>query len=94
MPSLLTGSVPGVLDPTQLERILAHSEAKLTFATFDTGVASGPRSDDHVPQATAPRIVIETTPDKPTLWRFVPPARREAGVLDEGKWPRIVLFAG
>ncbi|KZT14715.1 hypothetical protein NEOLEDRAFT_1184908 [Neolentinus lepideus HHB14362 ss-1] len=48
------------------------------------------------PSAATPfarRIIVETLPDNTQLWNYVPNARREEGVLDEGHWPRTVLFS-
>jgi len=40
------------------------------------------------------RIVVETAPNGESFWRFVPKARIDEGVLDEGVWPRIVEICG
>jgi hypothetical protein len=40
------------------------------------------------------RIVLEITPTGESFWRFVPKARLEEGVIDEGAWPRIIEICG
>ncbi|KAJ7262165.1 hypothetical protein B0H12DRAFT_1217556 [Mycena haematopus] len=40
------------------------------------------------------RVVIETTCSGESSWRFVPKARWEEGVLDEGSWPRVIDLCG
>ncbi|EMD37912.1 hypothetical protein CERSUDRAFT_136845 [Gelatoporia subvermispora B] len=92
------GSQPGKLDPSQLDRLLRVPGSRLSFASFDpltafTRDASHGRSDDtYRPK----RIVIETLPGPAgeSFWRFVPRARTEEGVEDEGRWPRVVDICG
>jgi hypothetical protein len=42
----------------------------------------------------AKRVVIETTSNGESFWRFVPRAKREEGCEDEGVWPRIIEVCG
>ncbi|KAF9230121.1 hypothetical protein BU15DRAFT_84023 [Melanogaster broomeanus] len=75
------GTQPGLLDPSQPTRLLRFPDSKLSFAAFDPR----PRSTESL---TPPkRIVIETTPKGASFWHFVPPARLDEGVQDEGVWP-------
>ncbi|KAI0630394.1 hypothetical protein C8Q77DRAFT_1280452 [Trametes polyzona] len=99
-PRLLQGSKPGLLDPTQPERLLRVPGSTLSFASFDPlTAASGPshaRKRYDPEPARAKRIVIETPPGGrgTNRWRFVPRAPRAPGVEDEGVWPRRVLIDG
>ncbi|KAG5635273.1 hypothetical protein H0H81_011876 [Sphagnurus paluster] len=99
-PPRLSGTTPGLLDPTQPARLCRHPGSKLSFASFDPHTASSSRD---VPLAglslneqlyRPKRVVLETTPAGSTTWRFVPSARRDDGVPDEGTWPRIVDVCG
>ncbi|KAL0957228.1 hypothetical protein HGRIS_001042 [Hohenbuehelia grisea] len=97
----LTGSKPGIFDPTQPARLLRLPNGSLAFASFDPRTAT---SCSHSPdvrklslneQLYRPkRVVLETLPNGETFWRFVPKARWEEGVLDEGAWPRMVNICG
>ncbi|TBU33779.1 hypothetical protein BD311DRAFT_735987 [Dichomitus squalens] len=99
IPRNLTGSRPGLIDPTQPARILREKGSTLLFASFDPLAATGvPRSrKPRVPDFETPpkRIVIETPPlgsAGGSRWRFVPRARRAHGVENEGVWPRKVIL--
>ncbi|TFK46533.1 hypothetical protein OE88DRAFT_1648537 [Heliocybe sulcata] len=47
----------------------------------------------HVNTTASPRrIVVETLPGGIQYWKYVPDARREEGVCEEGPWPRMILF--
>ncbi|OCH95182.1 hypothetical protein OBBRIDRAFT_788652 [Obba rivulosa] len=93
------GSQPGRLDPSQPERLLRVPGSKLSFASFDPLTASpardaaqGPPDGSYRPK----RIVVETFPGPAgeSFWRFVPRARSEEGVENEGPWPRVVEICG
>jgi hypothetical protein len=97
----LTGSVPGLLDSTQPARLLRLPGSKLSFATFDPHAASGSQDVPNLCTLSLneelyrpKRIVIETLPSGESFWRFVPKARLEEGISDEGKWPRIIEICG
>ncbi|KAJ3570370.1 hypothetical protein NP233_g4453 [Leucocoprinus birnbaumii] len=96
----LSGSQPGILDPTQPSRLLRTPGAKLSFAGFDPLTACSLGASDILkPSSNAEmyrprRVVIETTPFGECTWRFVPSAKRESGVADEGEWPRNVNLCG
>ena len=98
IPRYLGGSTPGLLDPTQSDRILSHRGATLTFATFDLHTASGGQNvqlSGEPGSNHSSRIVIETIPGshQPSKWRFVPTARCADGVT-EGNWPRFIDICG
>lgn len=91
------GPVPGVLDPTQKARILRDERSVLHFSAFDPLTAGGQDAslnlrklnldeEKHPPK----RIVIEVAPTGKSTWRFVPSARRDEGVDNEGIWPRVI----
>lgn len=96
----ITGSQPGALDAAQPSRLLRLHGAKLSFATFDPLTAcvqdalrptnSRLKTDLYRPK----RVVIEVAPSGECAWRFVPSAKRDDGVLDEGAWPRVVDICG
>ncbi|KAJ8519926.1 hypothetical protein ONZ45_g3158 [Pleurotus djamor] len=97
----LSGPVPGLLDPTQPARLLRGPKGTLTFASFDPHAASAKldlqdvqkislNSDPYRPK----RVVIDFMPNGQNRWRFVPKARLEEGVTDEGTWPRTVDICG
>jgi hypothetical protein len=101
----LHGSQPGVLDPTQPARLLRYPTSRLSFASFDprTAVVDSTHHN-HIPDIrklniqdelnTARRVVIENTAEGISSWRFVPNAKRERGVENEGAWPRVVDYCG
>lgn len=94
----ISGSKPGMLDASQKDRLLKHPHSSLTFATFDLSALDLPelrnlslQDDSGRPR----RVVVETLPGNgPSFWRFVPKARKEEGVVDEGPWPRVVNVLG
>ncbi|EGN99838.1 hypothetical protein SERLA73DRAFT_72622 [Serpula lacrymans var. lacrymans S7.3] len=98
---LLQGTTPGLLDSSQSKRVLRFSNSKLHFASFDPRTAY---AGDEIPdirkmslkedQPRPKRIVIETTPEGLSSWRFVPRALLEEGVVEEGSWPRVVNICG
>lgn len=100
-PRIIRGTEPGLLDPTQPSRLLRAPDSKLSFASFDprTALAGEDIPDLHklsIGEDLPPpkRIVIETTPKGTSFWRFVPKARLDGGVRDEGFWPRVVDICG
>ena len=97
----ISGTVPGLLDPTQPERLLRLPGSKLHFAAFDPLAATVRRDVAGLPKLSikeelcrARRIVIETSPGEDSFWRYVPNARLEDGVEDEGEWPRAINICG
>ncbi|KAF7321314.1 RING-type domain-containing protein [Mycena kentingensis (nom. inval.)] len=100
MSRLLSGCVPGILDPEQAHRLLRRPSSKFSFASFDPGVASsdqnlGIRNLSLNEELYRPkRVVVETTCTGESFWRFVPRARLGDGVVDEGTWPRVVDICG
>ncbi|KAG1881480.1 hypothetical protein C8R48DRAFT_744230 [Suillus tomentosus] len=100
-PRTIRGTEPGLLDPTQPFRLLRAPDSTLSFASFDprTALAGEDIPDLHklsIGEDLPPpkRIVIETTPKGTSFWRFVPKARLDAGVRDEGLWPRVIEICG
>ncbi|KAF8530439.1 hypothetical protein BU17DRAFT_35727 [Hysterangium stoloniferum] len=110
-PLLLSGTIPGLVDPLQRARLLRTPTTKLSFASFDpfTARPSFPNLNDlHIdekhgnessseskPRNEGKRIVIETDTDSGLCsWRFVPRAKGELGVNDDGVWPRVVELCG
>ncbi|KAF7981865.1 hypothetical protein HWV62_31421 [Athelia sp. TMB] len=85
-------------DRSQLSRLLRHPNSTLSFASFDPTIAHTggikPTKNHQLENYRPKRIVIETSPEGASIWRFVPRARREEGVLDEGVWPRVVEVCG
>ncbi|KAK7057184.1 RING-type domain-containing protein [Favolaschia claudopus] len=96
----IAGSTPGVIDSTQPSRLLRRPSSTLSFATFDPRVASADHGWDmrsltlNEELYRPKRVVIETTCSGESSWRFVPKARWEDGVVDEGSWPRVVDLCG
>jgi hypothetical protein len=96
----VSGTKPGVLDSSQRDRILRSPQSQLLFASFDPYIAI-PRElvdlaklnlqDD---SCRPKRIVIEMVPNRGTFWRWIPSARKQADVDNEGEFPRIVLVCG
>ncbi|KAF9012323.1 hypothetical protein BDQ17DRAFT_1537204 [Cyathus striatus] len=96
----ISGSAPGALDSTQMERLLRVPGARLTFAVFDPRVAIAQDMPDMRKLSIKEelyrpkRVVIETFPTGESFWRFVPSARKAEGVVDEGTWPRHIELCG
>lgn len=93
----ISGPVPGVLDPTQPSRILRHESSILAFLTYDPCTAGGRGQFYKAAQSRellAQRVVAEQIPGEFPTWKFVPSARRDTGLEDEGVWPRIVNICG
>ena len=97
----LTGTCPGVLDPTQPSRILQTQASVLSFASYEPRTATSEQIPDfsnlsldadhsELERCRPKRIVIETIPDKGNFWRFVPNAIREQYVEEEGSFPRLI----
>ncbi|PPQ98617.1 hypothetical protein CVT24_003950 [Panaeolus cyanescens] len=93
---VISGSTPGLLDPTQPSRLLRTPDASLSFAAFDPYVAqAGTLPAFHNLSlgdngCRPKRIVIETIPGRGSLWRWVPAALKKEGVEDEGSFPRVI----
>ncbi|KAH8119230.1 hypothetical protein DFH11DRAFT_1686161 [Phellopilus nigrolimitatus] len=74
----------------------------ITFASFDPATATNDFTNAYAFRKLSlneelcrpKRVVIETTPDGQCTWRFVPKARWEEGVENEGAWPRVVDVCG
>lgn len=96
----VSGTQPGLLDPTQPSRLLRLQGARLSFAAFDPLTAHAPDSPDFTKlnlnsdSYRPKRVVVETAPSGECTWRFVPSAKKDEGVVDEGTWPRIVDVCG
>ncbi|KZV87408.1 hypothetical protein EXIGLDRAFT_652230 [Exidia glandulosa HHB12029] len=95
----VTGTQPGVLDPSQTQRVLRSKPgmSTLAFAEYDdAGVqppqAAGPLNELFNTLHTR-RVAVETSSDGKMHWRLVPCAQLR-GVRDEGEWPRTVNFLG
>jgi hypothetical protein len=96
----ISGTVPGILDPTQPERLLRLPGSRLHFAAFNPLAATARRDVPDLRKLSIKeelcrprRIVIETSPGN-SLWRYVPNARLEDDVEDEGEWPRAINICG
>ncbi|KAF8893331.1 hypothetical protein BD779DRAFT_1467705 [Infundibulicybe gibba] len=99
-PKKISGTVPGLLDPSQAQRLLRLPGSRLLFASFDPRTASAPDVPDLHKLSLSEelyrpkRVVIEMASTGESFWRFVPSAQREGGVLNEGEWPRVVQLCG
>jgi len=95
----LDGAEPGILDKTQRSRLLRRQTSTLSFASFDPYVAT-PRDPDisqlslDEDKCRPKRIVIENVPGHGSFWRWVPSARKQEGVDDEGNFPRLIELCG
>ncbi|KAG7449522.1 uncharacterized protein BT62DRAFT_928240 [Guyanagaster necrorhizus] len=105
MPSLsprsLSGCRPGLLDPSQPQRLLRYSTSQISFASFNPRTATAQADLPDFRKLSlqeelynAKRVVIETSASGESFWRFVPRAHLDEGVLDEGTWPRLVNLCG
>ncbi|KAJ7647326.1 hypothetical protein FB45DRAFT_998488 [Roridomyces roridus] len=97
----ISGTVPGLLDKQQSQRLLRRPSSTLSFASFDPRTALGDHGWDlrglslNEELYRPKRVVIETTcGGEASTWRFVPKARLEEGVVDEGQWPRVIEICG
>jgi len=99
----IAGPIPGLLDPTQAERLHRVQGSTLSFASFHPLAASASHDISNIrnlslnDELSRPkRVVIETTPgtNGTSFWRFVPRARWDQGVENEGVWPRVVDICG
>lgn len=99
----IAGSTPGVFDSSQTSRVVQIAGSTLTFATFDQSLRSGnfkDQSENLIDDLNVERIcrsrriVVETSQDGISTWRFVPYAILENGVNDDGLWPRIINICG
>jgi hypothetical protein len=88
------------LDPSQPARILRNPSSHLHFASFHPHTASPSRELLNIQSLSLneelyrpKRVVVELTSEG-SFWRFVPRARREKGVRDEGFWPKLVDICG
>ena len=97
----LEGTEPGVLDKTQRSRLLRCQNSTLSFASFDPYVATPHDPTTRISELSLDeekcrpkRIVIENVPGHGSFWRWVPSARKQEGVDDEGIFPRLVEICG
>jgi hypothetical protein len=97
---ILSGTEPGLLDPSQPSRLLKNPNSQLHFASFHPHTASPNRQNNTFEPLTLneelyrpKRVVIEITTGG-SFWRFVPKARCEDGAKDEGSWPKVVDICG
>ncbi|KAJ7770234.1 hypothetical protein DFH07DRAFT_735478 [Mycena maculata] len=96
----IAGTIPGIIDPEQAHRLLRRPSNQFSFASFDPRVASADHAWDlrglslNEELYRPKRVVIETTCSGESSWRFVPKARWEDGVVDEGQWPRVISICG
>jgi hypothetical protein len=97
----ISGSTPGMLDPTQVERLHRIPNSKLSFAAFNPLTASAPQEVPDLRKLSLnqelyrpKRVVVEIALTGECCWRFVPSARRDDDVPDEGLWPRVVEICG
>lgn len=97
----IAGTEPGVLDKTQRGRLFRHPNSTFSFANFDPYVANprDPATDLsrlslHEERCRPKRIVIENVPGHGSFWRWVPGARKQEGVEDEGSFPRLIELCG
>lgn len=97
----ISGTVPGILDSSQPERLLRLPGSRLHFAAFNPLAATARRDVADLRKLSIKeelcrprRIVIETSPGRDSLWRYVPNALLEDGVEDEGEWPRAINICG
>ncbi|KAF5370851.1 hypothetical protein D9758_001797 [Tetrapyrgos nigripes] len=99
-PRKLIGPIPGILDPSQPQRLLRFPSSRLSFASFHPLTATSSAEADFRKLSlgdefhNAKRVVIETAPTGESYWRFVPKASRDEGVIDEGDWPRLIDLCG
>jgi hypothetical protein len=94
---MLSGTTPGLLDPTQRTRLLRFPGSQLSFASFHPLAASSRREGAtlNINENDRPkRIVIESLANGESFWRYVPRAKWASGVQDEGVWPRDVVICG
>ncbi|EAU91662.2 hypothetical protein CC1G_09344 [Coprinopsis cinerea okayama7 len=98
---LHAGSTPGALDPSQRDRILREPGSRLYFAAFDPLTAGGQgasldfrKMSLSEEQYRPKRVVIEVFPNGQSTWRFVPRAKLDDGVIEEGFWPRVIDICG
>ncbi|KAI5123657.1 hypothetical protein M0805_001687 [Coniferiporia weirii] len=83
-------------------KIFRQPGSVIAFASFDPATATGDQINASAfrkltlnDELCRPkRVVVETTPDGQCTWRFVPNARWEEGVENEGSWPRTVDVCG
>ncbi|KAL0576666.1 hypothetical protein V5O48_005326 [Marasmius crinis-equi] len=91
---VLSGTMPGLLDPTQSQRLLRHPHSKLAFAFYDPRTTSTlPQPDPLQDLCKDRRVVLESLGNAVT-WRLVPRALVDEGVTDEGLFPRVVNICG
>ena len=96
----VSGTIPGVLDPTQPSRILQTQTSVLSFASYEPRTATSEPIPDFGSLSLdderyrPKRIVIETIPGKGNFWRFLPNAIKEQYVEDEGTFPRLIKICG
>ncbi|THH31784.1 hypothetical protein EUX98_g2384 [Antrodiella citrinella] len=96
----LMGTIVGLMDDSQKDRVLSTPDSFLSFSTFHPLTASGRQADGRQKLSAktqldnAKRIVIETLATGETFWRWVPRARGVRNASEEGKFPRKVSVCG
>ncbi|PCH43117.1 hypothetical protein WOLCODRAFT_153178 [Wolfiporia cocos MD-104 SS10] len=94
----IAGSKPGVLDPSQRDRLLGGRGSTLSFAYQHASTASESLVAPLPPEALAQSrvFVIETIGQEQTLCREVPGAILGPGIESEepSRWPRTVYICG
>lgn len=101
IPLSISGSLPGVIDPSQPDRLLSTPGSKLSFASFHPRTASSHQDPLHPRKlstreelCSSRRIVIETLPTGESFWRWVPRAKGVDNFEEEGQWPRVIEICG
>ncbi|KAI0092947.1 hypothetical protein BDY19DRAFT_398310 [Irpex rosettiformis] len=92
----ISGTVVGILDPTQATRLLSSPGSRLAFATFDPKTASVVTRKLSVQDELCgqKRVVIETLLNGENFWRWVPRAKGVDSAGGEGSWPRVISICG
>ena len=92
----ISGSVVGILDPTQATRLLSSPGSRLAFATFHPEAASvaSRKLSTQDELCSQKRGVIETLPSGENFWRWVPRAKGVDSLGGEGSWPRVINICG
>lgn len=92
----ISGTVVGILDPTQATRLLSSPGSILSFATFHprTASATSRKLSTQDELCSQKRVVIETLVSGENFWRWVPRAKGVDHVDGEGLWPRVINICG
>ncbi|KAG1867356.1 hypothetical protein F4604DRAFT_1776989 [Suillus subluteus] len=93
-PRTIRGTQPGLLDPTQPSRLLRAPDSRLSFASFDPRTALAGEDIPDLRKLSIGDGSSTSQTYRTSFWRFVPKARLDGGVRDEGFWPRVVEICG